>query len=125
MSSIFRMDAKDCLTTLEIMREFVERVVPREVYMKNLILDHIETPNRRLWALRVSMRLGESEFARVLGASPEVYFDYERHEFSVPRAFLEQVARKLSIPIDWLLCECPILPVPAVDRAAADPVPNP
>ncbi|MBE0433951.1 helix-turn-helix transcriptional regulator [candidate division WOR-3 bacterium] len=115
------MDAKDYLTSLEIMRDFVARVVPCEVYMKNLIIDHIETPNRRLWALRVSIQLGEREFAQTFGLGLAEYREYERHDFSVPREFLEHVARRFSIPVGWLLCECPILPMPVADRAAAYP----
>ncbi|MGB7055166.1 MAG: helix-turn-helix domain-containing protein, partial [bacterium] len=82
------------------------------VYMKNLIINHIETPNRRLWALRESMHFDEVNFAQYLNMTFEEYHQYEKADSSVPKEFLQNVADEFSIPVEWLFCECPILPIP-------------
>lgn len=109
------MKIRDCLLSLDMMRDFVARVVPLDVYMKNLVLDHIETSNKRLWALRMSTHIEEEKFAALLDVTIEEYHQYERAENPIPLAFLNIVADRLSVPIDWLLCRCPILPIPTVE----------
>lgn len=106
------MNTKDCLSSLELLRDFVRKFVPLPVYMKNLIIDHIETPNRRLWALRESMRIDETNFARSFDIFFEEYHQYEKADSPVPKEFLQNVADEFSIPVEWLLCECPMLPIP-------------
>jgi hypothetical protein len=106
------MNPHDCLNSLEILRDFVQKFVPLPTYMKNLIIDRIETPNRRLWILRESIELDEAQFALSFGMALDEYHQYERDDISVPVEFLENVAERLLIPIEWLRCECPVLPVP-------------
>jgi len=106
------MNTRDCLSALELLRDFVAKFVPLEVYMKNLIIDHIETPNRRLWALRESMHLDEANFAAFFEMTADDYHEYERADIPVPKEFLQSVAARLSMPIEWLCCECPMLPMP-------------
>jgi hypothetical protein len=106
------MNTRDCLNSLELMRDFVQKFVPLPVFMKNLIIEHIETPNRRLWVLRESMELDEVQFALSFDLTIDEYHEYERADSTVPIEFLQNVADKFSIPIEWLLCEHPILPVP-------------
>ena len=106
------MNTKDRLSSLELLRDFVAKFVPLPVYMKNLIVSHIESPNRRLWVLRESLRINEEEFASLFSITREEYHQYEKVDRAVPREFLQDIADKFSIPIEWLLCECPMLPVP-------------
>ena len=106
------MKPHDCLNSLELLRDFVQKFVPLPVYMKNLIIDHIETPNRRLWVLRESMQLDEAQFAFSFDLTLDEYHQYEKTDSTVPIEFLENVADRFSVPIEWLLCEHPILPVP-------------
>ena len=106
------MNTKDCLSSLELLRDFVAKFVPLEVYMKNLVIDNIETPNRRLWALRESMHIDEENFALFFDMTFEEYHQYEKADSSVPKEFLQNVAERFSIPIEWLLCEYPMLPIP-------------
>ncbi len=106
------MNTRDCLSSLEMLRDFVARVVPLEVYMRNLIIDHIETSNKRLWALRESMRADEEKFAALFDTPLDVYRIYERDGSPVPFDFLQTVASTLSISLEWLLCKHPILPMP-------------
>jgi hypothetical protein len=106
------MKASDCLSSLELLRDFVAKFVPLETYMKNLIVDHIETPSRRLWALRESLGIDEASFARSLNMTPDEYRVYERVNSPIPKTLLHDVAERFSIPIEWLLCECPMLPIP-------------
>ncbi|KPL13572.1 hypothetical protein AMJ74_05030 [candidate division WOR_3 bacterium SM1_77] len=110
------MTARDCLSSLELLRDFVTKFVPLPVYMKNLIIDHVETPNRRLWALRESMHIDEVSFARFLGITLDEYHQYEKADSTVPKEFLQSVADEFSIPVEWLLCECPMLPIPKPKR---------
>jgi hypothetical protein len=107
------MNPRDCLASLELLRDFVSKVVPLEVYMRNLIVDSIENSNRRLWALRENMRIDEMKFAALFGVPFDEYHTYEKIGNPVPSDFLCTVAEKLSIPIDWLLCKRPMLPIPA------------
>jgi hypothetical protein len=112
------MKSVDCLSSLELLRDFVAKFVPLEVYMKNLFIDRIETPNRRLWALRESMRMNEVDFAETFGIAYEEYHQFEQSGSAVPEEFLKVVAARFSIPIAWVQCECPILPIPKpVDSA--------
>lgn len=106
------MNTRDCLLSLELLRDFVARVVPPDVYLRNLIVDHIETSNKRLWALRESMRIDEERFAALFGLPLDEYHRYEKEGNPVPVDFLQTVSSKLSISIEWLLCKCPILPIP-------------
>jgi hypothetical protein len=106
------MNTRDCLSSLELLRDFVARVVPLDVYMLNLIIDNIETSNKRLWALRESMRVDEKKFAALLGIPFDDYHVYERDGSPVPLDFLEAVADALSVSLEWLLCKHPILPMP-------------
>jgi hypothetical protein len=106
------MKSVDCLSSLELLRDFVAKFVPLDVYMKNLIIDRVETPNRRLWALRESMHIDEVSFARVLDMTFEEYHGYEQFDNPVPKEFLQDVAARFAVPLEWLLCECPILPIP-------------
>jgi hypothetical protein len=106
------MNTSDCLSALELLRDFVAKFVPLEVYMKNLIIDHIETSSRRLWVLRESMCLEEANFAAFFNMTVDEYHQYEKADCDVPNEFLQCVADKLSMPIEWLRCECPLLPIP-------------
>jgi hypothetical protein len=106
------MNTRDCLSSLELLRDFVAKFVPLEVFMKNLVIDHIETPNRRLWILRESMYINEANFARSFDITFEEYHQYENADITVPKEFLRNVAERLSIPAEWLFCECPMLPIP-------------
>jgi len=109
------MKPRDCLLSLDIMRDFVAMVVPQDVYMKNLVIDHIETSNRRLWALRASIHMDEDRFAAIFNVTVDEYHQYERAENPIPPTFLNIVASRLSVPIDWLLCRCPMLPIPKIE----------
>ena len=106
------MTAAENLETLEALKEFVEKVMPVEILMKNLVLEKVDTPNKRLWALRECAKMDEAAFAQEMGVDSGKYHEYERNGNSVPLDFLAKVARKLSISLDWLLCKCPILPLP-------------
>jgi len=106
------MDTKNYLLSLELLRDFVAKVVPYDVYLKNLVIDKIETCNRRLWALRESMCIDESKFAALFGIPSEEYHGYERAGNAVPIEVLQTVADRLSISVEWLLCKCPMLPMP-------------
>ena len=106
------MNARDCLSSLELLRDSVAKFVSPKVFMKNLVIDHIETPNRRLWVLRESMHIDKACFARSLDMNVEEYHQYEKADTSVPQEFLHDVADRFSIPVEWLLCECPMLPIP-------------
>jgi hypothetical protein len=110
------MDAKNHLLSLELMRDFVAKVVPYDVYLKNLVIDQIETCNRRLWALRESMRMDESRFAGLFEVALEMYHDYEKNNSPVPSEFLEKVAEELAVSIEWLRCEQPLIPIPTPRR---------
>lgn len=111
------MNTKDCLASLEMLRDFVAKFVPLDTYMKNLIIDHIETSSRRLWAFRESLGIDEVNFAHTLDISFEDYHLYEHVDSAVPRTFLESVSAKFSVPIEWLLCKCPMLPIPKPKKA--------
>lgn len=106
------MNTRDYLSSLELLRDFVSRVVPLEVYMCNLIVDHIETSNRRLWVLRENMRIEEEKFATLFAVTYDEYHSYEKFGSPVPVDFLQTVAGRLSVPIEWLLCKRPMLPLP-------------
>ena len=106
------MNTRDYLSSLELLREFVSSVVPLEVYMCNLIVDHIETSNRRLWVLRENMRMDEEKFAKLLNVTHDEYHIYEKSGSPVPVDFLQTVAARFSVPMEWLLCRSPMLPVP-------------
>jgi hypothetical protein len=106
------MTVKDCLSSLELLRDFVAKFVPLPVYMKNLKIDRIETSNHRLWALRESMKMDEASFAAFFDMAIEEYREYERTGSTVPDEFLNSVAGRFSIPVEWLLCEFPMLPIP-------------
>jgi hypothetical protein len=106
------MKTKDRLSSLELLRDFVTKFVPLPVYMKNLIIDHVESPSRRLWALRESLHINEEDFASFFDITRDEYHQYEKTERTVPREFLQNVAAKFSIPLEWLLCESPMVPVP-------------
>lgn len=106
------MDSTDYLVSLEILRDFVARVVPGDVYLKNLVIDGIETCNRRLWALRESTRMDETAFASMLGVDAGEYLGYERDHAFVPSEFLDTVAGRLCVPVEWLRCERSFLPMP-------------
>ncbi len=110
------MNTADCLASLELLRDFVAKFVPLDVYIKNLIIDHIETPNRRLWALREILKVSEADFARSLDMTYEEYHAYEHSDHPVPRDFLQYVAAEYSVPLEWLLCECSMLPMPTPKR---------
>lgn len=110
------MKTRDYLSSLELLRSFVVRVVPLDIYMRNLIIDNIETSNKRLWALRESMQIDEEGFASLFGIPIDEYHRYERDGSPVPVCFLQTIAREFSISLDWLLCKCPILPLPEPRR---------
>lgn len=84
--------------------------------MKNLVIDHVETPGKRLWALRESMRMDEEKFAALLDMTRDEYRQYEYIDKPVPSELLVRVASRLAVSIEWLNCECPMLPVPKPDR---------
>lgn len=104
------------LLSLEILREFVANAVSARVYQKNLMIDRSETPNTRLWALRERLQIGEADFAEKLRISVYEYHKYERIGFPVPQDFLKEVSRTFSVPIPWLCCESPLLPVPPMQE---------
>jgi len=106
------MKARDCLASLELLRDFVAKYVPYEVYLKNLVIDNIETPNKRLWALRENMGMDEERFAALFDVTLHEYAQFEKTDNPVPIEFLNQVAFKLAISIEWLLCDHPMLPIP-------------
>lgn len=110
------MKTRDCLYSLELLRSFVRRVVPLDMYMHNLIIDHIETSNKRLWALRESMQMDEEVFASWFDISVDEYHAYEKDGSPVPVGFLQIVADELDVSLDWLLCKCPMLPMPEPKR---------
>jgi len=105
------MVEKNYLMALELMREFVKKVVPIEVYQKNLILEHIETPNKRLWTLREFLKMDEVTFAKKLGIDHHLYHQYEKIGNPVPLKILEDVAKIFNVPLDWLLCRKPLYPI--------------
>lgn len=106
------MNSTDNLASLEILRDFVARAVPCDVYLKNLVIDGIETCNRRLWALRESMRVDETAFAVLLSVDAGEYRGYEKDHAVVPPEFLDRVAGRLAVPVEWLRCERSFLPMP-------------
>ncbi|UCF70099.1 MAG: helix-turn-helix transcriptional regulator [candidate division WOR-3 bacterium] len=110
------MDAESNLLSLELLRDFVARVVPYDVYLKNLVIDKVETCNRRLWALRESMGIEEEDFASLFRITFEEYHNYERNFSPVSSEFLQKVAEEFSVSIEWLRCERPILPIPVPRR---------
>jgi hypothetical protein len=106
------MSMKDNLFSLEILRQFVCQVVPLETFMRNLIIDRIESVNKRLWVLRESLRFDELTFSQKLDIDFETYHMYEKNGTSVPEDFLKTVSTVFSVPLDWLLCRKPMLPLP-------------
>lgn len=110
------MGIKENLASLEILRDFVERYVPMETYMLSMLIDGKEVSNFRLWALREMLGLDESAFARELNTSTQEYHGFERSGNQIPEAFLQKVAKKYSIPLDWLLCKQFMLPIPTPKR---------
>ncbi len=69
--------------SLEILRDFVKKVVPPVIYLKNLIIDGIETPNKRLWTLREFLSLEEKIFAEKLNLDVVIYYQYEKCSNSI------------------------------------------
>ena len=110
------MGMKENMLSLELLRDFVERVVCVETYMKNLIVDKVETANKRLWALRESLKIDEPAFAEKLNIELKEYHEYEKIGNDVPLEFLKKVAGEFSVPIDWLCCRSPMLPIPEPDK---------
>lgn len=106
------MDMWENLLSLEILRDFVRAAVSPRTYQRNLVIDRIETPNHRLWVLRERLQLDEAIFAERLHIDVKEYREYERIGSSVPRDVLEKVSRTFSVPIPWLCCENPLLPIP-------------
>ncbi len=104
--------AKQYLMSLEILREFVRKVVPPETYLKNLIIDGIDTPNKRLWILREFLKIDERAFAERLGIDYNQYHQLERIGNPVPVEVLDRVSETSNIPLDWLHCKMPIYPIP-------------
>lgn len=100
------------LLSLEILRDFVRAAVNPHTYQKNLAIDHVETPNHRLWVIRERLHLDEAIFAERLHIDAKEYHAYERIGNPVPRDVLEKVACTFSVPIPWLCCEMPVLPIP-------------
>ncbi len=98
--------------SLEILREFVRKVVPPETYLKNLIIDGIDTPNKRLWILREFLKIDEKTFAERLGIDYSQYHQLERISNPVPVEILDKVSEAFNIPLDWLLCKMPVYPIP-------------
>jgi len=111
------MDSKSSLATLDLLRDFVSKVLTVEGYMKNLIVDRVETPNKRLWALRESLKLDEASFARRLDMAPVEYHELERIGNLVPSGVLKKVSRVFAVPLDWLLCKQPMLPLPCASSS--------
>jgi len=111
------MNTKDCLCSLELLRDFVAKFVPLPVYMKNLVIDQIETSNCRLWALRESLHMDEASFAAFFDMAVEQYHQYEITGTKVPAEFLQNVSSRFTIPVEWLLCEFPMLPIPRPEPA--------
>ncbi len=105
------MVEKNRLLALELMREFVKKAVPIEVYQKNLILEDIETPNKRLWTLREFLKMDEITFAKKLGIENHLYHQYEKIGNTVPLKILEDVVKVFNVPLDWLLCRMPLYPI--------------
>jgi len=106
------MEIKDNLASLEILRDFVESHVPIETYMLCMLIDGKEVSNFRLWALREILGMDESTFARELNTSTQEYHGFERSGNQIPREFLQKVAEKYDILLDWLLCKKFMLPIP-------------
>ncbi len=107
------MDMLENLLSLEILREFVSKAVTARTYQKNLVIDEIETPNIRLWALRERLHMREGDFAKKLHISLHEYHKYERIGFPIPQDFLRDVSCSCSVPLEWLLCECSMFPMPS------------
>lgn len=62
--------------------------MPPAIYLKNLIIDGIKTPNKRLWTLRESLSLEEKIFAEKLNLDVETYHQYEKCGNSIPDEIL-------------------------------------
>lgn len=109
------MDMLKNLLSLEILRDFVRAAVSPQLYQRNLVIDRIETPSHRLWALRERLHLDEAIFAERLHIDVKEYHEYEWIGSPVPRDVLEKVSQTFSVPVTWLCCETPILPIPLSD----------
>ncbi|MGB9721385.1 MAG: helix-turn-helix domain-containing protein [bacterium] len=105
------MVEKKRLLTLELLRDFVKRAVPIEIYQKNLILEGIETANKRLWTLREFLKMDEMTFAKKLDIDYYQYHQYEKSGNPVPFEILEKVAKEFNVSINWLLCKVPLYPI--------------
>ncbi|MEO0095241.1 MAG: helix-turn-helix transcriptional regulator [candidate division WOR-3 bacterium] len=105
------MNFKNNLNALEILREFAIKVVPLEIYQKNLILERIETPNKRLWTLREFLKLDEKTFARKMEVDYNQYYQYEKMGNPVPFKLLKKVSKTFNVSIDWLTCRKPLYPI--------------
>ena len=110
------MEVKYNLLSLEILRDFVRKNITVETYMKNLIIENIETPNERLWVLREFLKKNEEDFAKELNTDYNTYHKYEKKGYPVPCDFLKNVADKFAIRLDWLLCKSPMFPMPKAKR---------
>jgi hypothetical protein len=106
------MQIKDNLTSLEILRGFVEKHVSRESYVLNMLIDGREVMNFRLWALRGVLGIDEITFADEMNIDVRKYHEFERRGKQIPVDFLQKVAEKYNIPINWLLCKQLMLPIP-------------
>lgn len=102
------MIPKDCRRALELLRDFAGKVVAPETYLKNLVFEGIETPNKRLWALRKFLQIDEKTFAKKLDLDYNQYHEYEKNGTPVPAQVLQKVSLVFNVSLDWLLCRIPM-----------------
>lgn len=97
---------------LELLRDFVEKIVPIKVFMKNLTLRGVDTSNKRLWVLRENLGYDEAEFARLVNIRLKRYRRFEKNGVVIPLTVLRGIEKRFSIPREWLRCTQPMLPIP-------------
>jgi hypothetical protein len=100
------------LMALELLCDFVEKIVPIRVFLKNLTLTGVDTSNKRLWVLRENLGYNEAEFARLVNIRLKRYRRFEKNGVAIPLTVLRKIEKRTSIPLEWLRCMLPMLPIP-------------
>jgi len=119
------MTARENLQALELLRDFVRKAVSPDVYLKNLVVNRIETVNKRLWTLREHLKMTEAGFAEKLGLDVKRYRSYERAGMGIPAYVLKRAASRFGVSLDWLLCKIPLYPVRMGNSLVGDiPIPS-
>lgn len=102
---------KQRLLTLEAMREFVGKVVPQEIYLRNLAIGGADSVNKRLWTLRLYLNIPVEFIASKLELQPDEYLQLEKNGTLVSSEVIEKLSSLFAIPIEWFLCRMPMYPI--------------